>query len=144
MRFHVVRIDEDSLRLLEEARSAVESVERLLTGFESSVRSGRLEEALTRLSTILERLLLHGVGAVEDALERARLLASYAHALRVRLESRFGGGQPYLSREYNDFVRHMAFIKRVVEDLHAMVSTALGASGSRVSAPGRSRARPGV
>ncbi len=144
MRFHVVRVDEESARLVEEALEAVKSVSSLLGRFEESVISGSLEEELERLSTILERLLLHGVSIVETALERARLLVSYAHALRVRLSNIPRGEQRYLMREYNDFVRHVTYIRDVLTQVNSILSTASRTSGSRGEGYGRSRARPAV
>jgi hypothetical protein len=145
LRFHMVRVDEETARMVSEAMRLVDAISRMLsTEFELSLRTGRLEEQLTRLGDILERLLTHGVTLVETALERARLLASYAHALRVRLSSRPRPESLYLSREYGDFVRHLAYVRDVLSQLRAIVSRLEQVSQSEASASDRSPSRPEV
>ncbi len=142
MRLHVVVADRRVLELIEEALKLVEDITGLLNSFEASLRSGKLESELNRLAGVLEQIFASGVSFVDTALERARLLAGYAHALRVRLSSRFGGPQPYLSREFNDFSRHLGYIKSVLDTLHSAISTALGASRNRVSRGDRFHEHP--
>ena len=131
MRFRVIRVDEVSARLVEEALRQVEEVSRLLGRFEESVLNGRLEEELEALSALLERLMLHGVSMVDTALERARLLVSYAHALRVRLSNVPRAEHRYLMREYNDFVRHVTYIRAVLSQVSSILGTASRSAGSR-------------
>ncbi len=145
MRFHVVRVDEEAARLVEEARRALERVAGIVSrGFETGLRTGQLEDELARLGDALEALLAHGVTLVETALERVRLLTNYAHALRVRIHSRPRSEHLYLAREYSDFVRHLSYVREVLDQVGAIISSYGQGSGSGASASGRSRARPAV